>query len=156
MTLTRYLLDTIETEWPDGSLPSDVEFIDANDSEILDGPLRTRTAQLEDANYIGVRHTQRDDQRGGVNIGNEREAVLRVQIEGAHEDEFGHLADHQEFRDLVRNTKETIRAVKHSPGVGDAHPATWVRAMVGPETGGSSAHADYYQTIFDVTLRGHE
>jgi hypothetical protein len=156
VTLTRYLLDVIDSEWPDGTLPDDVELVDANDSQVLSEPIRDRTASLQDANYIAVRHTQRDDTPGGVQAGNVREAVLRVQVEGLHEDEFGYIDDHDEFRTLVRNSKEAIRAVKNDPGVGDDHPAVWVKAMVGPETGGSSAHADYYQCVYDVTLRGHE
>jgi hypothetical protein len=156
MTLSEYLLDTIETEWPGGTLPHDLELVNANDSAAFNGPIRSRTNTLEDANYVAVRHTQRDDEPGGVKAGNVREAVLRVQVEGAHEDAYGNLADHDEFRTLVRNSKEAIRAVKNDPGVGDQHPATWVKVMVGPETGGSSAHADYYQCVYDVTLRGHE
>lgn len=156
MTLSNWLLETIDTEWPDGDIPDDVTRVNANDSELLDGPIRSRAKHLKKANYIGVRHTQRDDIPGGVNTGSEREAVLRVQVEGLVKRKGGSISDHQEFRDLVRGTKEAIRAVKHSPGVGDEHPATWVKVMVGPETGGSSAQSDYYQTIFDVTLEGHE
>jgi len=156
MTLTRYLLDTIETEWPGSGPPSDLEFADANDSELLAGPIRTRTSRLEDAALIAVRHTSRDDIPGGAQVGSEREAVLRVQVEGVHEDEFGTIANHDDFRAIVRNSKEALRRVRYNPGVGDQHPATWVRLHIGPETGGSSAQADYYQTVYDVTLRGHE
>lgn len=156
MTLTEFVLETINANWPDGSLPDDVTRVNANDSELLDGPIRTRRKHLKRSNYIGVRHTQRDDTPGGVQAGSEREAVLRVQVEGLHESEHGDITDHAEFRTLVRNTKEALRADRYNPSVGDQHPATWVRLDIGPETGGSSAQADYYQTIYDVTLRGHE
>jgi hypothetical protein len=156
MSLVGYVLDTIEAEWPDGPFPSDTQRINIDESDVLTTNARQRAKCLTESNYIGAFLDRMDSMPGGVPAGEEREAVIRVTVDGLHSDQGGYIDSEDDYRTLVRNTKEALRTVKYGPNVGDAHPTTWVQLRVSGETSTSAANGDYFQTVFDVTLRGHE
>lgn len=156
MSLVGYVLDTIEAEWPGGSFPSDTQRINIDESDVLTTSARQRAKCLTESNYIGAFLDQMDASPGGVPAGEEREAVVRVTVDGLHTDQGGFIDSEDDFSSLKYDTKEALRTVKYDPGVGDAHPATWVRLRVSGERPASASNGDYFQTSFDVTLRGHE
>jgi len=154
MTLVAWVLNTIKTNW-DGSFPSDLERINRDDTQNLTAGRRARTVELKKANVVHASFAETDDNPFGVQSDPQLEAIVNVQVEGLHTDEYGHTDDEANFRDLVRSIKATLRDERFSPAVGSEHPATFVRLELDPEQSVSGTQADYFGTQFDVRLRGH-
>ena len=153
MTLVEDVLGYIDDNWPDGSLPSTVRLVNRADSEFFDRPIRDKKADLQEATHIGVGSGARPRSPIGTSFAYIYEPVVSVRIAGLHEDEFGHVADHAAFRDLVHNVFDAVDAE-------ETYPATTARGefhtvLIQNEEDLSDDLGDYYLTTFDLQFRGY-
>jgi len=154
MTLADYVLDTIETEWPDGSLPDDLHLIQRDDA-VIRGSGRALDADLSKGNYVGAALSRIDPEPNGVRAEPALEATVAVRIDGMHESEHGYITDYAEFQTLVENVKAALRVQRYQPNVGDAHPGTFVKLELANDEDVSDEYQDHYGRLFDVQLTGH-
>lgn len=152
MTLSEWVLETIESNWP-GEFPDDLERVNRDDSEQMDTGIRSRTSDLERANFVGAATTSEVAAPLGAGGTDVVQPVVQVRVEGLHADEYGHVDNAAAFRSLVDDVKQTLRQ-EHSPTVGDAHPASIVKLYVENETDQSHLFRDHFLAEFDVRFVG--
>ncbi|WP_435065889.1 hypothetical protein [Halobaculum sp. EA56] len=136
-----------------------LERINREDSKILEGDIRTRTAELQQGCYVGAASGNPSREPIGFEFDNRVEPVVGVRVEGVHIDEFGHVdpdgADGVPFEELVRRLRRALQAERHYPAVG-APDTTFTTLFIENEAPQSDDFADYYRTDFDVRFRGYE
>lgn len=154
MTLTEDVLGWIETNWPDGSFPSDLRRVNRNDSRLFPGGAEDRREKLRQANYVGVARGGDTPTPIGTEFGYRSVPVLNVRVVGLDAEQFGHIDDHADFRTLVENIKTAIRAEDEHPsttGAGTYHTIIEQDATDSSATGG-----DYYAETWDLQFRGYD
>lgn len=152
MSLTNWLLESIKSNW-DGDFPSDLKRINRDDSEIMEDNLRSRKADLEESNFVGVSKSTEDRTPLGTDA-EEIEVLLDVRVEALHEDAFGQIAGEQAFNELVDSIKQAIETEATAPSITTEHRATFVRAYIQNEEDTNQLFKDYYINEFSVRLRG--
>ncbi|UIP00336.1 hypothetical protein Hbl1158_02905 [Halobaculum sp. CBA1158] len=144
----------------DGSTdPVTLKRIDRDDSEILEGDMRDRTAELQRGCYVGATDAAAGREPIGFEYDSRVEPVVGVRVEGLHHDEWGHVdpdgTDGVPFEVLVRRLRRAVQAERHYPDV--SKPDTsFTTLFVENEAPQSDQYADYYRTDFDVRFRGYE
>lgn len=152
MTLTAYVLDTIKSDWT-GSFPSDLKRINRDDSKILEDSERSQAVDLEDANYVAANAGVRDRTQYGVGV-DRVEAVVEVDVQGLHADQFGQISDADEFETLVDDIKQVFRSKRFSIDVGSEDPATFVRLEINNEDALSNQYREHYHHEFNIRFIG--
>lgn len=151
MTLSTDVLGWVKTNWPDGSFPGDLERVDRNDSEQLEGGVQSLTNALEQANFVGARDATRDPSPAGFSYDEQTiEAVVGVRVIGLvdNNENFGHIADHDAFLTLVENIQTSILEEREYPTTSTAE--SYCTLFVENEADLSSNYRDYYRYDFDV------
>ena len=145
-----------------GSLTTPLKRVDRDESRILEGDIRKRTAELEKANYVGAALADRTPTPIGTEYDHALETVVGVRIEGLHHSEWGHVdSDGVEgipFGDdggLVDRIRDAILAKRRYPDAGRTN-VTYTNLTVTNEASQSSNYADYYRYDFDVVFDGFE
>lgn len=154
MTLSDDVLGYIEDNWPEATFPSDLRRVNRNDSTVLAGNTRELTDKLKQANYVGVRDAEVGQTPVGTSFGYISEPVVGVRVLGLHESEFGHITDHAEFRALVRNIKEAIRAEETYPAV--SRPGEYHTILEQNFVDESANFGDYFFASWDLQFRGYD
>jgi len=138
---------------PDGAVP--VRRVDRNESEIYDGGIRTRKADLQASNYISAALVDDDESHGGFGDEYNAEAIVSLRVEGLTHREYGHIdpdgEDGIDFTTLYRLVRDTLQAA-------DEHPAVSGRGFhtvfLENGTNRSRDYADFYDYRVDVRFDG--
>lgn len=144
-------------ETVDGTVP--VRRVDRDESSIYDlEPIRSRTADLQASNLIGVSLQERPSEPAGTDA-HRVEAIVGVRVEGLHHSEWGHIdpdgVEGVAFEALYSAVRQTLRDARSYPDVD--RPATQYRiATVENDTNRSSNYSDHYEYRLDVRFRGFE
>jgi len=144
--------------------------VDRDDSEVYETgqtvdmatPIRERSGELQEANYVGVRLADRSPEPIGTEYDHRLETVLGVRIEGLDASAYGHVdpdgTDGVAFDGaggLIPQIREAILSARTFPDAG--RPAVgYTDARLANETNRSANYADYYRYDFDIVLRGYE
>jgi hypothetical protein len=169
------VLELIQSNWAPGSF-SDIplERIDRDTSTLLDGNIRSRTEDLQQANYVGASFADAERTPIGADYDHELEAVVGVRIEGLHVDYDG-LVDPEAsmppanagdpvpwFEDttagevgLVKAIRDAIMQARTFPSTGQQDIA-YLDIQITNDTPASSDLGDYFRRDFDVVFRGFE
>lgn len=145
-----------------GSLTTPLRRVDRDESRILDGDIRKRTAELEKANYVGASLADVSSTPIGTEFDHDREAVVGVRIEGLHHSQWGHVdpsgSDGIPFGDdggLVDRIREALLAERTYPSAGGSG-VTYTHLEIANEAPQSSDYEDYYFHSLDVVFHGYE
>jgi hypothetical protein len=158
-----WVLDTLQSvvdDYADTDHP--LKRVNRDDSELLEGSIRSREADLQEANYVGATLADFDGEPIGTEFNQNTESIVGVRIEGLHHSEWGHVdpdgVDGVQFDapgGLVDQIKTALQAEREFPSVG--HPDISFKSLyIGNEAPQSADWADYYRYDFDVRLTGHE
>jgi len=138
--------------------PVTVERVDRDDSELLEGNIRDREADLKDAVYVGVGSADQSRAVIGTEADYDTEVVLGVRIEGLHHSEFGHVdpdgTDGIPFGTLVDRVQNAIDAELTYPNISNGD--TNQDAIITNETPQVTDWTDYYRYDFDVLVSKYE
>ena len=136
--------------------------VDRDDSELLEGNIRSRKADLQEATYVGATLADFNGEPIGTEFDQNTESIVGVRIEGLHHSEWGHVdsdgAEGVQFSapgGLVDQIKTALQAEREFPAVG--HPDISFKSLyIENHAPQSAEYADYYRYDFDVRLTGHE
>ena len=150
--LVGWLIEATEDNWPDGDLPETLRLVDRDNSVVYDGvdTQRTRTAELQQANYLSFGEATSTPTAQGPGYDLERQDVVSCRLEGLHEDEYGHVDSAAAFEQLWRNVRSAIYADRRRP-VGDYHTL-----FIENIRHASRDHRDYFRVDFEVRFWGSE
>lgn len=139
--------------------PVQLERVDRDDSQLLEGGIRSRTGELQEAVYAGATLADVANSPIGTEFDFDREAVVGVRIEGLHHSEFGHVdpdgANGVPWSDLVAQLRDAILSERVRPG-GEPSGVEYHHLTIANEAPQSSNWADYYRHDFDVVFQGYE
>mgnify|MGYP006286310823 FL=1 len=147
---------------PDGLSPSsvdDAEVYETGDAVDMAAPMRTRTAQLKQANYVGATLASADRSPIGTEYDYHVDDVVRVRVEGLHHSEWGHIdpagQDGVAFVALVDAIQDAIDSAATFPQV-PGEDARYTHLLVTNDDPQSSDWADFYRYSFDIEFSGYE
>jgi len=155
-----WVLNTIASEWPDGSFPADTVRVDRDDPQILDTGVRTNEVDLARRNAIAASLSQKPRTPIGTEFDYRVETTVSVRVEALHASEHGQVASKSEFLQLVARARNAIDQARSTPTV----PATsstgrvdYHSAVTGETvTPDLSANKNHYREDFEVRLAGYE
>lgn len=137
----------------------DAQLYDGSESVDMSTPLRKRTAELRNANYVGATFADREPTARGPGYDHNVEAVIGLRCEGLHCSEFGHVDPGGEkgvaFDELVRRIRQALLAERKYPSI-DSPDGSYYTLELGNEAPQSSNWADYYRHDLDVLLHGEQ
>ncbi|WP_254766505.1 hypothetical protein [Salinilacihabitans rarus] len=162
-----WVLATIKANWAAGAWADvPLERIDRDNSELLEGDIRSRKEDLQRSNYVGAALADRATSPLGFEYDHEVEAVVGVRVEGLHADQWGHVDpdgalpptaddDGVPFDALVREIRKTLLRDRTYPQTNTPDTDHYT-VLVTNESPDSAAFRDYYRYDLDVILRGDE
>lgn len=125
----------------------------------MSGSIRTRTGELQSANFVGAGWVDRARTPIGTNYDYAVENVVGVRVEGLHHSEFGHVdpagASGVVFTTLVDDIQDAIDDAATFPSVTGAL-GSYTDLVITNEAPASAGWADYYRFDFDVVFSGYE
>ncbi len=133
--------------------------VDRDESELLEGNIRSRQADLQEANYVGATLADRSTEPIGTEFDLLVEATVGLRIEGLHHSEWGNIDQNDEdgvpFDELVDDIQQALWSEREFPNVGrdNTNYHSLYLENYAPQ---SAQFADYYRYDFDVRLTGHE
>lgn len=172
------VLGFITDNWQAGTYADiPLERIDRDDSELLDGSVRSHSEDLQADNYVGATLADTDRQAIGTEYDHQVEVVVGVRIEGLHHTEHGNVdpdaalppgtandpvpwfeyvdGSDTEQPGLVKEIRDAILRDRTFPSTRQADISyTDLQIANGVDT--SSDYTDYYRHDFDVILSGYE
>jgi hypothetical protein len=155
MTLSEDVLGYIKDNWPGAEFPVNLTRVNRNDSTVLSGNTRELTEMLKQSNYVGVRDADEGQTPIGTRFAYISEPVVNVRVVGMDSTEnFGHISDHNEFKALVQNIKEAIRAEQTYPAV--TRPGEYHTILEQNFSDQSANYGDYYIATWDLQFRGYD
>lgn len=157
----QWVLDQLQTVVDNQPAAYPLERIDRDASEILEGNVGTRRAELQDANYVGAGLVDRSTDPIGTEYDHEVDAVVGVRIEG-YSGDFGNVdpdgVDGVVFAGgdgLVEQIRDAILVKRTFPDAGQSG-TSYTHIAIQNEAPQSSNHAEYWRHDFDVVFRGFE
>jgi hypothetical protein len=166
---TDYVLSAIKDNWSAGSYADiPLERVDGDTSEDIADNLRTRTSELQDANYVEAQHTDRTDRPVGSEYDlhlDDPGLVVSVSVTGLHRTKHGCVdpdaslppataGDPVPFYDLRKEIVRTIHAEKGFPDTSSSIDYTDLQVINRAPL--SYEYGDYYRYDFDVAFGGFE
>jgi hypothetical protein len=150
--LVGWLIDAVPANWPDGTIPDKLSFVDRDNSETYDGvkTLRSRKGELTKANYLSFSKASTTPTAQGPGYDLDREDVVSCRLEGLHTDQYGHVDNAAAFQQLWRNIRDAIYADRRRP-VGDYHTL-----FIENIRDASGDYRDYFRVDFEVRFWGCE
>lgn len=133
--------------------------VNRDNSDILEGDIRTRKADLQDGLFVGATLASVSTEPLGTEFDQRVEAVVGVRIEGLHHGEWGHVdpggTNGIPFGELVDDVTTTLYQERQFPDVGrpDTDYHTLRLENHAPQ---SAQYRDYYRYDFDVRFVGYE
>lgn len=156
-TLTRFVLELLVDEWPDGSFPDDVRRIDRNESVILETGDPSQGVELTTNAVISVGRDTTDHTPEGTAPTYETVETLDVEIQALDARQYGTVGSHAEFRRLVDNIKVALDTERSIPDItlsGRDRQPTRVSMFIGDEQDRSTNQRSHYAVGFPLRLRG--
>jgi len=141
-----------------GSAPP-LKRVDRDDSEILEDNIRSRTGELQEANFVGATLASQAPTPIGTEYDHAIETTVGLRIEGLHVDEWGYVdpdgQDAPPFQHLTTAIRDALLTARTYPAAGrsgvDYHTLFFENSS--PQ---SSDWEDYYRFDVDVVFRGYE
>ena len=136
--------------------------VNRDESRILEGDIRDRTGELQEANFVGAAHVDHEASPIGTEYNLDVEDVVGVRIEGLHHTEWGHIdpdgTDGVAFDGdpgLVQDIKTALYDVRTFPDAGRSSVEFTDLRLVNhaPQ---SHLWSDYFRYDCDVVFRGVE
>jgi len=156
-TLTRFVLELLVNEWPDGSFPDPVVRIDRNESVILETGNPSQGVELTTNAVISVGRDTTDHTPEGTAPTYETIETLDVEIQALDTRQYGTVGSHAEFRRLVDNIKAALDTERSLPDItlsGRDRQPTRVSMFIGDEQDRSTNQRSHYAVGFPLRLRG--
>lgn len=156
-TLTRFVLDLIDEEWPDASLPPDLLRIDRNESVAVGTGEVVQSVDLTDNIVLSVGRDTTDHTPEGTLPRYETVEVLDMKIEAADSRQFGTIGSHADFRRIVDKVRQALDAERSLPDVsltGRTRQPERLEMFIGEETDRSSNQRNHYSVGFPLRVRG--
>lgn len=162
-----WVLETIKANWSAGAWTDvPLERINRDNSELLEGDIRSRSEELERSNYVGASLVDRDSDPLGTEYDLDVETVVGLRIEGLHADQWGNVDPDASlpptesggpvpFDGLVREIRHALLRDRTYPET-DTPDTDHYTVLITNESPDSAAYRDYYRYDFDVVLQGDE
>jgi hypothetical protein len=161
-TLVELALDWLDSNWNTANYPGAYSgdrpaLIDQDDTtgDTYNG--RKVTFDLTKNNAVTVGSgPERQTTPQGTEYDFDVEDGVSVTVEGAHEDEFGHISDATEFQALVDEVQRALLVERTWPyrnASGDVH---YCHLSLGPEMSMTTDEQDYFGRQFDLLYHGWE
>lgn len=152
--LVTWVLETIKEDWP-GEYPSTLRRIDRDEYINLDTGERTRSGELQSANFLAANMAENLEDPIGIDYNLSIESTVSVRLEGLHEDNRGHVANTAQFNRLVRSAKRALHL--NRTDVPDGPDGRYYHMLeIDNETDMSVDHRDYFRSDWDVRFHGYE
>ena len=162
-----WTLSEIKTNWSAGSYADiPLERVDRDDSELLDGSVRSHTEDLQSSNFVGasLADTAREPEGSGFDYKIER--IVTIRVEGLHHSEYGKVNpdnslppgtadDPVPFDDLVNEIQDAVQVNRTVPAPGRSD-TDYTDVQIANESRRSSEYGDYYRADFELRVRGYE
>jgi len=156
-----WVLETLQSVVDAQPVTHPLKRANRNDSEVLEGNIKSRTADLQDANYVGATLADVAGEPIGTEFDQNVERIVGVRIEG-YSGGYGHIdpagEDGVQFDaidGLVDQITDALWAGREFPPID--HPRITFKSLyVENHAPQSDQWADYYRYDFDVRLTGHE
>jgi hypothetical protein len=154
------VLGFIKTNWQAGTYGDiPIERVDRDNSELLDGNVRSHSEDLQASNYVGATVADAGRQPIGTEYDLDVETIAGVRVEGLHHHQRGHVdpdgnegVPFDELEQLLRDPLWTRRAY---PDAGNSR-TTYHTLRIENDTQASSDYGSYFRTDFDVRFDGYE
>jgi hypothetical protein len=147
-----------------GAITAPLKRVNRDESRILEDDVRSRTAELREANIVGVTLAERDETAIGVEYDLRVEVIIDIRVEGLHYSEYGHVDD--------SGTKGIPWTTASQQGLTDRVQAAILQSRTFPDAGNnsitytsirptqsielSSNYADAYRRDLEFRLEGYE
>jgi hypothetical protein len=161
------VLDFIKNNWSAGSY-SDIplERIDRDNSELLDGGVRSHSEDLQADNYVGATLADASREPLGTGYDHRVEVVVGVRVEGLHHTGYGNIdpdaslppataGDPVPWSELVDEIRTAILRDRTFPDTSRSDIG-YKDLFITNDTPAASDYGDYYRRDFDVAFRGFE
>lgn len=139
-----------------------LERVNRDTSELLDGNIRDRKNDLQEANYVGVTLSDFDAEPIGTEFDQNVEIIVGVRIEGLHHSEWGHIdpdgnngVQFSANGGLVDQITDALQTEREFPNISNPD-ITYKSLYLQNHAPQSSQYADYFRYDFEVRLTGHE
>jgi hypothetical protein len=128
----------------------------------MSGSVRSRTGELQTANFVGASYADRSESYVGTAPNLDLDEVVSLRIEGLHHSEWGHVDPagdegvvfHGTDTSLVQQVTDTLLDALAYPDAGRTSVAfTHLSIEHFPDV---SAYADHYDYRLDITFDGFE
>lgn len=156
----EWVLDQIQSVVDAQPAEHPLERINRDDSELLDGDIRTRSRELQAANYVGAATADRSATPIGTEYDLQVEEVVGIRIEGLDHAAKGHVdpdGQHGVVFDgdpgLVQDIKTAIYQGRRFPDAGRT-PVEFTNLVITNQAPQSSRFADYYRFDADILFSG--
>lgn len=157
-----WVLDQLQSVVNNQPAGSPLKRVNRDESRLLEGDIRDRKSDLQQANYVGATLADFDGEPIGTEFHQNTESIVGIRIEGLHHSEWGHIDpagnDGAQFDapgGLVDQIEDALWAEREFPAVG--HPDISFKSLYIENHAPQSAdYADYFRYDFDVRLTGHE
>ncbi|MFC7044297.1 hypothetical protein ACFQH6_20730 [Halobacteriaceae archaeon GCM10025711] len=151
--LANFILARINANWSTGNYDPMPILYHKSDSQRYDTGERGVTVDLPEGNVIsvGADPTGTNTPMGGE-FDYKVETGVSVQVEGLHEDEWGHITDGRDFDSLVGEVKRTINLEREWPLPSEGYHTLYITDV----NDASGQHGDYYSESFTVVFRGYQ
>lgn len=155
----RWILQTVKTNWPTATFPSDLARVDRDEPEVLETGERTKAVELSNWNAVSASLGQRTKQFIGKKPFYRVITTVGVRVKAAHSSDHGNVDSNDEFLALVRRIQYAIDQNISYPtvdtGTDDIGRVSYRDSAIVNENGTSNENVDSYRYDFDVRLRGH-
>lgn len=158
----RYVLGTLEANWPGEEYPDHLARIDRDEPEILETGERTKSLELTKWNAVGASLSDRITTPRGAEYDHDVETVVSIRVEGltSQSGQWGHIDSSSHFESLVRHIQRALLLGRSYPDVtpdaDDLGYVTYMDLRVENERDLSAESRDYFRRDFDVRLTGIE
>lgn len=116
---------------------------------------RSATGDLTRGNFVGVAYTDASRSISGWEYDHDLDDVISVRVEGLHEDEWGHLADDDAFRQLREEVERCLELERQWPiPPADSRDDYYRTLVFRNQTLMNPSWADKYRYDFDVGFLG--
>lgn len=157
-----WIIDIIKSNYP-ATWPADLVRRNRDDAVTLDkpdSPVKEKAVSVDRYNVIGVSTGSKNRSLYGTTPQYDVETTVDVRIEGKYVDDWGEVADIDEWKTLVAYVQNAINQELTYPAVDtgneDIGRVQYQDLGIIDETDQSVQHKDYYLTTFTVRLRGKQ
>ena len=161
------VLGFVKNNWSAGTYGDiPIERVDRDNSELLDGNVRSHSEDLQASNYVGATVADADRQAIGTEYDHSLEVVVGVRIEGLHHTEYGYIdpdaslppataGDPVPWSEFVDEVRTAILRDRTFPSTSRSDIG-YTDLQIANDTPAASDYGDYYRRDMDIILNGFE